>query len=237
MVADLVDYLDMQHAHLLDYEHFVHTLRSLGAQMHHAQTVHVSLMDAWSEEYRKFHTLQHLANCLHHLEQDRWGGLIDGPDRGRLALALWFSDAICTPQSYNHEEQGAKWAENSMRLLGIPQNNIDIVVGLVLCTKPGARIESLRHAWMHDIIVHNLGLPYEQFVASSNAWRAELSWVDDLNYRRGMDIFLKRFIQAITVFKTEAGQTDYEENANYNISQALQSLHNLQISLTLPEQS
>lgn len=225
----------MDHTNLLDYEHFVHTLRSVGAQMHHAQTVHTLLLDAWGTPYRKFHTLNYLAQCLHHLEQERWGGLIEGPERGRLALALWFADSICLPRVHDHEVQSAEWAFKSMTLLGISQSNIDSVIELILCTKPGSTIDSVRKSWMHDISSHALGAPYLEFVKLTRAWRDEWSWVDDLNYRRGLDILLKRYVHAATIFKTEAGQVDYENNANYNISQALQSLQNLDVFLKSQE--
>ena len=76
---------------ILDHEHFLHTLRALGAKMYHAPALHTALLKAWDEPHRTFHSRIHLRECLFHLEQERWGGLIDTVERRLLALAYGFT--------------------------------------------------------------------------------------------------------------------------------------------------
>lgn len=221
---------------ILDYEHFLHTLRALGAKMYHAPALHVSLLKAWNEPHRTFHTPDHLRDCLFHLEQERWGGLIDTADRGRLALALWFHDAICDVRAPDNEEKSSAWAMQSLALLDLSAENLDIVRHLILSTKLNYTPTSCPlEAWIRDIDLHMFGIEYKRFAKYTHDIRSEFSWVDDLNYRRGIDFVMRRLINQPTgIYQTEAGRLDYEDTARNNIQLYLQGLQDLKIVLDIP---
>lgn len=222
---------------ILDYEHFLHTLRALGAKMYHAPALHVALLKAWDEPHRTFHTREHLRECLFHLEQERWGGLIDTVDRGRLAMALWFHDAIYDVREPDNEEKSAAWAMQSLALLDLSVENLEAVRNLILSTKmtykpTGYALE----AWMHDIDLHVFGTHFERFAQYTQDIRREFAWVDDLNYRRGSDFVLRRLLNNPQgIYRTEAGRLDYEETARANIQTYIQGLQELQMVLEVPK--
>lgn len=222
---------------ILNYEHFLHTLRALGAKMYHAPALHIALLKAWNEPHRTFHTPKHLRECLFHLEQERWGGLIDTVDRGRLAMALWFHDAVCDVKASENQEKSAAWAVQSLALLDLSTENVDIVQRLILSTKlnhapTGCALE----AWIHDIDFYMFGMDAKQFAQYTQDIRSEFSWVDDLNYRRGIDFVLRRFINnPAGIYQTEAGRLDYEDIARKNIQMYLQSLQELKMVLDIPK--
>lgn len=222
---------------ILDYEHFLHTLRALGAKMYHAPALHQALLKAWDEPHRVFHGRVHLRECLYHLEQERWGGLIDTPERGLLALALWFHDAIYDVKAPDNEEKSAAWAMQSLALLDLSAEHLDTVRHLILSTKLSyTRTDCPLEAWMHDMDLHVFGTPFERFAQYTQDIRQEYSWVDDLNYRRGSDLVLRRLINSPQgIYRTEAGRLDYEETAHLNINLYLQSLQNLQMVLEVPK--
>lgn len=224
---------------ILDYEHFLHTLRALSAKMYHAPALHAALVKAWEEPHRVFHTKEHLRDCLFHLEQERWGGLIEGVNRARLALALWFHDAVYDVRAADNEEKSAAWATQSLALLDVSSDNIDIVRHLILSTKPSyARTDSSLEDWMHDIDLHIFGVHVPKFAQFTQDIRQEFAWVDDLNYRRGHDLVMRRLItNPHGIYRTEAGRLDYEETARTNIELQLQGLSNLQLVLEVPNRA
>jgi predicted metal-dependent HD superfamily phosphohydrolase len=57
-----------------------------------AGSVFDELVARYSEPHRKYHTLQHLAECLAHFEAVRH--LAEHP--GEIEIALWFHDGIAT---------------------------------------------------------------------------------------------------------------------------------------------
>jgi predicted metal-dependent HD superfamily phosphohydrolase len=221
---------------ILDYEHFLHTLRALGAKMYHAPALHVALLKAWDEPHRIFHGREHLRECLFHLEQERWGGLIDVVDRGLLTLAIWFHDAVYDVKAPDNEEKSTAWAMQSLALLDLSPDNLDTVRHLILSTKLSyTRTDCPLEAWIHDIDLHVFGCSFDRFAQYTQDIRKEFAWVDDLNYRRGSDLVLRRLVNnPLGIYRTEAGRLDYEDIAHQNINMYLQSLQNLQMVLEVP---
>lgn len=161
---------------ILDYEHFLHTLRALGAKMYHAPALHVALLKAWDEPHRTFHTREHLRDCLFHLEQERWGGLIDTVGRARLSLALWFHDAVFDVRAADNEEKSAAWAAQSLALLDLAPEHIEVVRHLILSTKLSSkRTDSALEAWMHDLDLHVYGTSFARFAQYTQDVRKEMA--------------------------------------------------------------
>lgn len=227
----------MQSEHdILGYEHFQHVLRSLGAKLYHAAAIHTALTKAWQGPQRVFHTTAYLKDCLFHLEQERWGGLIETCDRGRLSLALWFHDAVYDVKASDNEDKSAAWAVQSLALLDVQPQDIECIRQLILSTRPGFTATGKPlESWMHDIHLHILGADPIRFAQYTKDIRQEFSWVDDLNYRRGLDLVMRRFTSNPKgIYQTEAGRIDYEEAAKKNLELHIEGLLRLQLVLQTP---
>jgi predicted metal-dependent HD superfamily phosphohydrolase len=74
------------------------------------------LVARYSEPHRKYHTLQHLAECLAHVEAV--GHLAEQP--GEVEIALWFHDGIYDTQGHDNERQSADWARAVLEGHGAP---------------------------------------------------------------------------------------------------------------------
>ena len=198
----------------------------------HSVIIFRQLLKAYSEPQRHYHSVQHIVECLKHLDEVRH--LLQ--DAQGVELALWFHDAVFDVRAADNEEKSAAWATQSLALLDVSSDNIDIVRHLILSTKPSyARTDSFLEDWMHDIDLHIFGVHVPKFAQFTQDIRQEFAWVDDLNYRRGHDLVMRRLItNPHGIYRTEAGRLDYEETARTNIELQLQGLSNLQLVLEVP---
>jgi predicted metal-dependent HD superfamily phosphohydrolase len=93
--------------------------------------IYTALIAAHAEKHRAYHTLDHIAACLKHL--DRVKDKVDRPDE--IELALWFHDAIYQPFSATNEEDSADWAVKWLLEQGAQANLIHRVRDHILATK------------------------------------------------------------------------------------------------------
>jgi len=73
------------------------------------------LLARYSEPHRKYHTLQHLAECLAHVEAVRH--LAEQP--GEVEFALWFHDGLEPVHGLNGAALGCnrdEWADRACRM-------------------------------------------------------------------------------------------------------------------------
>ena len=64
------------------------------------------LLEAYSEPQRKYHTLQHLVECIQKFELV--SELVNFPRE--VEIALWFHDAVYDVKAYDNEALSAIWA-------------------------------------------------------------------------------------------------------------------------------
>jgi predicted metal-dependent HD superfamily phosphohydrolase len=88
------------------------------------------LLARYSEPHRKYHTLQHLAECLAHFEAVRH--LAEKP--GEIEIALWFHDGIYDTQRHDNERQSADWAREVLEGHGAEPATVQRVDDLIMAT-------------------------------------------------------------------------------------------------------
>src|SRR6201989_3023597 len=88
------------------------------------------LVACYSEPHRKYHTIQHLNECLTHLESAR--ELADHADE--VELALWFHDAIYDTSKKDNEQRSAEWARDSVQAAGVSGEKADRIYELIMAT-------------------------------------------------------------------------------------------------------
>lgn len=89
------------------------------------------LVCSYGEPQRRYHTLQHLTECVQHLEPLR--GLAQHP--GEVEVALWFHDAVYEPKGADNELQSALWAQRELAAAGVPDEVQRRVHQLVMATQ------------------------------------------------------------------------------------------------------
>jgi len=90
-----------------------------------------ALIKAHAEPHRAYHTLDHIAACLRHLDDVR--EQTDRPDE--IEMALWFHDAVYAPFSATNEEDSAEWAADWLQERGLDKAATARIADYILETK------------------------------------------------------------------------------------------------------
>jgi predicted metal-dependent HD superfamily phosphohydrolase len=178
-----------------------------------------SLIAAYCEPQRKYHTLQHLEECFDVLDASGLQGAHDG----EIEIALWFHDAIYDVHRSDNEQRSAQWACDVLKAADAPEATTRRVSNLVMVTRhhqPSTSDEQL----LVDVDLAILGAVPGRFDQYDRQIREEYSHVDDalLNSKRAQ--VLEGFLLRERIFGTEAFYERYERQARLNLARALGAL-------------
>src|SRR4051812_4725387 len=113
-----------------DFSHWTKLWRELAARGDPLPW-HRRLIAAYEEKSRHYHNLRHLEECLAELE--RAGAQATFP--ARVAMALWFHDAVYDSHSASNEEDSARLAAECLESAAVDAATIETIRELILCTK------------------------------------------------------------------------------------------------------
>ena len=190
--------------------------RGIGA-VNGGAAVRDSLLAAYGEPHRKYHTLQHLHECL---------GLL-APAAGaavrpcEVEVALWFHDAIYDVRRSDNEERSADWASAAAAAAGVAPAVVERLRSLVLVTKhtgsPGSDDERL----LLDIDLAILGAPEERFAEYERQIRAEYAWVPQALFDEKRAAILRSFLERERIYQTPLFHSRFEAAARANLARAV----------------
>jgi len=188
-----------------------------------ASTVNGGLMNqlvaAYSERHRRYHTLQHLRECLAHAEATRT--LARRP--AEVELALWFHDGVYEPQRDDNEVRSAEWARASVLAAGCDSAVADRVHALVLATR-GHHPATDDTQLLLDIDLAILGASAARFDEYEAQVRAEYGHVADAAWREGRSRVLRAFLDRPRLYGTAVYHDALEARARANLARSLQAL-------------
>lgn len=169
-----------------------------------------ALLRAWTEPHRRYHTLQHLEECLE-LAQARATDF-SPIEQAHLTLALWFHDAVYDTHGSDNERRSATLAMTELTKVGVPAEHCARIAQLVLATEhdaASAPAEDPLTQLLIDIDLAILGASAARFAEYEGQIRQEYSWVPDTVYAAGrkkvLDHFRSRAKAPAMLFKTPAG--------------------------------
>lgn len=167
----------------------------------------------YAEPHRYYHTLGHIAQCLNELDSAR--GMIKKFDA--TELAIWFHDVIYVYGAKDNEDLSAvafrEFADGNMA-----PELIDRVDELIIATKHTGAALDKGAAFMVDIDLSGFGLPWDGYLADSDALRLEAPEVSDEQYYAGKLRFLSGLQSWDTLFQTDHFRGRLEANAQANIA-------------------
>ena len=178
------------------------------------------LVVCYSEPHRKYHTMQHLNECLAHLESV--GSFAERPEE--VELALWFHDAVYDTRRKDNEERSAEWARDSALAAELSEDQARRVHGLVMATMHNALPIGKDAAVLVDIDLSILGSDVARFDEYEVQVQQEYSWVPGPLYRSGRRKILQEFVSRQSIYTTEYFRDRYEAQARSNIARSLARL-------------
>jgi predicted metal-dependent HD superfamily phosphohydrolase len=171
------------------------------------------LMNRWQEPHRHYHDVRHLAQLLAAL-----AALSGGPAARPVALAAWFHDAVHEGIAGDDERASAGLARSSLEAVGLPADEVDEVVRLVLLTiehdpDPGDDPGIL----LVDGDFSVLGQSPGRYHYYSRGVRLEYPQLDDRMFASGRMRALDGLFSRGHLFGSVAGREFWETQARANL--------------------
>jgi predicted metal-dependent HD superfamily phosphohydrolase len=193
-----------------------HDLGKLAAD----EALYTRLMTCWTEGHRRYHTLQHLRECLVLFDDVREQAM----HPGEITLALWFHDAFYDPRRKDNEERSADWARDSVLEAGLPADVAGRVHALVMATRHEAAPDDADAQLLVDVDLAILGAETPRFDESDAQIRVEYAHVPEDQFREGRRHVLNGFLARPRLYTTEHFHSALEERARGNLRRALARL-------------
>ena len=178
------------------------------------------LVACYAEPHRRYHTLQHLGECL--LAIDPVVDLAEHP--GEVEAALWFHDAVYDVRAHDNEARSADWAERVLLESGTPADAARRVHALVMATRHDALPASADARLVVDIDLGILAATPARFDEYELQVREEYAWVPDDVFRDRRRTLLLRLLERPSLYGTEHFRDRLERPARENLRRSVNRL-------------
>ena len=185
-----------------------------------AASVRDALIQRWAEPHRKYHTLQHLRECLALFDQRR--ELAQHP--GEVAVAIWFHDAIYDTQRHDNEAESAAWAAQVLQAAGAAAAVVERVHALVMATRHDGAVATPDARLLVDIDLAILGAPTARYDEYERQVRDEYAHVPQALFRTKRAEILRLFLAREPLYLTPAFAALFEVAAKANLAHAIAAL-------------
>ncbi|MBC6962103.1 MAG: N-methyl-D-aspartate receptor NMDAR2C subunit [Nitrosomonas sp.] len=174
------------------------------------------LITAYDEPHRRYHSVQHLKECIAHFSD-----VLDlAFHPGEVEIALWFHDAIYDPRNKDNERRSAEWADQALHQAGatseIQQRVHDLIIATCHQTLPSEPDQQL----LTDIDLAILGSPPARFREYDQQIKSEYSWMPGFLYRMKRKNVLRGFLARKYIYSTNHFKKYYEQRARANLRAA-----------------
>lgn len=180
-------------------------------------TLREQLLARYAEPHRKYHTRQHLAECIALLEPVL--PLAQHP--AEVEMALWFHDAVYETRRHDNEAQSAAWAQRALRAADVGVESAVRVHTLVMATGHTALPATADAKLLVDIDLAILGAPPARFAEYERQIRDEYGFVPGWLFRRKRRAVLRGFAQRTSIYHTAHFRERCEARARQNLQLAL----------------
>lgn len=178
-----------------------------------------ALLARYTETHRRYHSLQHLAECFARLEPVR--ARAARPDE--LELALWYHDAVYDPHASDNEARSADLAAHAMARAGLPAQARDRVRALIMATRHDTLPPPGDAALLVDIDLGILAAEPSRFDEYEEQIRVEYAWVPSVLFRHKRRQVLRGFLDRASIFTSGAFLGD-ERRARENLERSIARL-------------
>jgi predicted metal-dependent HD superfamily phosphohydrolase len=185
------------------------------------EAIGADLLRRYTEPHRRYHTTEHLAAVLDHVDEL----LAEADDADAVRQAAWFHDAVYDPSRDDNEERSAVLAERMLAETDLPAGTIAEVARLVRLTTTHDPAEGDRNgAVLSDADLAILAAPPDGYAAYAAAVREEYATVPDEVFREGRAAVLRSLLDLPALFRTAPARERWEEAARHNLRTELMLL-------------
>ncbi len=185
-----------------------------------ASDVCATLLSAWGEPHRRYHTLQHLEECLALFASQR--SLAEHP--GEVAIALWFHDAVYDTRRHDNEAASAQWVRQVLLEAGADAAVAERVHELIMATRHSEVPSTPDAKLLLDIDLAILGAEPARFAEYERQIRDEYGFVPEPLFRDKRAEILRGFLQRPAIFATQAFADRFGQRARANLVRAIAQL-------------
>lgn len=205
-----------------------------------------TLVSAYSQPHRYYHTLQHLGECLEQLDwaiaEFRYVNLdcfqfIENTTRARcshsritpyhfklIEISLWYHDVIYQPRDQNNEQKSADLAAHFLSRSGLNSNEIRLIWSSILATEHRKIPVETIHQFVVDIDLSILGAEVDRFQEYDLQICQEYAWVTPSIYRQKRKEVLSGFLSKHRIYVTDLFYRKFEKRARENLKRAIEQL-------------
>lgn len=192
----------------------------LGADRNLAGRWFERLEACYTEPHRRYHTFQHVEECLEELDE------IEG-DEERLALlevALWFHDSICEPGSRNNALASAALANEFLLECQASDSVVEFVTDMIMATRDHRAQDDPDAAIMIALDLNIFARSPQRYLAYETQVREEFALMPEDGYRSQRIEWLQGFLDRPVIYDSETMREIYEEQARFNLEQRIAQL-------------
>ena len=180
------------------------------------------LLARYRERHRRYHTAEHVAWVIQHVEElDREESTAD---LNAVVAAAFYHDAIYEPRYPANERASARLAERDLNQLGWAEGRIDSIAMMIEATRDHVDPPDIDTSILFDADLATLGSEPAEYEAYAKAVRSEYRHLDDDEWRIGRVHVLRSFLDRETIFATRSGKLRWEEAARMNLEAELELL-------------
>ncbi|WP_179997832.1 metal-dependent hydrolase [Acinetobacter sp. YH12239] len=179
----------------------------------------ISILDRlevhYSEPHRHYHTVQHIVECMDHLQLV----LPNLKDPLSVSIALWFHDVIYEPKAHDNEQQSADMMLNIISP-HMEMRRCEKIYQWILATKEHRASVDSDLNYLLDIDLAILGSNAKRFEEYQQQIHQEFSWVPSEIYTLKRNEVLNSFYQMESIYKTAYFHDTLENQAKQNLERA-----------------
>jgi predicted metal-dependent HD superfamily phosphohydrolase len=181
------------------------------------QQAFAQLLNQYSEPHRKYHTLEHIHECLLHAERIKH--LTAHYDE--IIIALWFHDAIYDTHRLDNEEQSANQAKHCLEAARVADDKINRIVALILATRHNQPPQTADEALLVDIDLAILGADPKRFQAYETQIQEEYSFVPESLFNAKRTEIIQGFLSRDRLYETDYFRASHENQAQMNLRHSI----------------
>lgn len=199
-------------------ESFERAWRGIGARDVHGSgnDLLAALLAAWSEPHRRYHTPQHLQECLRLFDAARH--LAVRP--AEVEIALWFHDAVYDTARADNERRSADWARTAGACGGVAPDVVARIESLVMVTRHSGVPADADEQLLVDIDLAILGASEARFAEYGQQIRDEYAHVPEALFRDKRRAILTAFLARDRLYGTRHFHDRLEAAARANLARA-----------------